>query len=375
MIPSRKRTCPLASQRQGAVAPLVAVMLLVLLVTGGIAIDHARLRLANLELRAAADSVARSASNEMLRTDSQDAAIAKGQEIAAKYKVGGGTFSLQSSDIKFGIFEKGKFNEGKKPPNAVRVTSNRSSGSSAGPIKMIFGSMFGVNQANVGQFATASFRMVDICFVLDRSSSMKLPVNSSAGGLSLSDPRAPVPPYSDSRWRALDNAFDLFIDELNNNQSEERVGMVSFASDFSAFGVTTPASRTDLDLTSNLSNAKTKMNSISNSVWNGNTYIEAGMRDGIGVLKYSAAARINAEKTLIVLTDGRQNQGEARLAAADAATENITIHTITFGDYADKVLMAEIATTGNGRYAHADDAAGLQQIMLDLAVTLTTLVE
>ena len=99
------------------------------------------------------------------------------------------------------------------------------------------------------------------------------------------------------------------------------------------------------------------------------------MRDGIGVLNNSSAARSNAEKTLIVLTDGRQNQGEARLAAADAATDNITIHTITFGDYADKTLMAEIAVTGNGRCAHADDAAGLQKILRDLAVTLTTLVE
>ncbi len=375
MIPSKRKTAALANRRTGAVAPLVGVLLLVILVAGGIAIDHARLRLANLELRAAADNVARSVSNELLRTDSQVAATTKGLEIAAKYRVGGGAFSLGSSDIKFGKFDKGKFTAGKNPPNAVRVNSNRSSGSSAGPLNMIFGSMFGVNEANVGQFATASFKLVDICFVLDRSSSMKLRVDSSAAGLSLSDPRAPVPPYSDSRWRALDNAFDMFIDELNGNNLEERVGIASFASDFTAFGVTTPASRIDLDLTSNLNLCKTQMNNMSNSVWNGNTYIEAGMREGIGVLKYSAGARSNAEKTLIVLTDGRQNEGEARLAAADAVTDNITIHTITFGDYADQALMAEIAATGGGKYAHADDAAGLQKILRDLAVTLTTLVE
>ena len=378
MIPSTRRTIQLANRRAGAVAPLVAVMLLVILVAGGIAIDHARLRLANLELRAAADNVARSVSNEMLLTDSQEASISKGMEIAAKYKVGGVPFSLQSCDIQFGAFNNGVFKAGTKKktaPNAVRVDSNRSSGSSAGPLNMLFGSMFGVNEANVGQFATASFKMVDICFVLDRSSSMKLTVDSSAAGLSLSDPRASVPPYSDSRWRALDTAFDLFIDELDGNNSEERVGIVSFASDFTAFGVTTPASRVDMDLTSNLSNAKTQMNNMSNSVWNGNTYIEAGMREGTGVLNYSAGARSNAEKTLIVLTDGRQNQGEARLAAADAATDNITIHTITFGDYADKALMAEIAATGGGKYAHADDAASLRKILRDLAVTLTTIVE
>jgi Mg-chelatase subunit ChlD len=172
----------------------------------------------------------------------------------------------------------------------------------------------------------------------------------------------------------LDTAFDLFIDELDANNAEERVGIVSFASDFTAFGVSTPASRVDLDLTANLNLTKSQMNQMSNSLWNGNTYIEAGMRDGMGVLN-SSGARSNAEKTLIVLTDGRQNQGEARLAAADAATDNITIHTITFGDYADRALMAEIAVIGDGKYAHADDAAGLEKILRDLAVTLTTLVE
>ncbi len=362
-------------QRTGAVVPLVAVMLLVLLVCGGIAVDFARIRLVNLELRAAADNVARSVSNEMLRTDSQSAAILKGQQIAVKYKVGGGSFSIQSGDIKFGKFDKGKFEAGINPPNAVRVISNRSSESSAGPLNMIFGSMFGVSQANLGRFATASFRMVDICFVLDRSSSMKLKVDSSVVGLSLSDPRASSPPYPDSRWRALDNAFDLFIGQLAGNDLEERIGIVSFASDFTAFGVITPASRVDLDLTSNLTNAVNQMTSMSNSIWNGNTYIEAGMRDGIEVLQFSAGARANAEKMMVVLTDGRQNEGEARTAATAAAVDNITIHTITFGDYADKTLMAEIAATGKGRYAHADDAAALQQIMLDLAVTLTTLVE
>ena len=70
----------------------------------------------------------------------------------------------------------------------------------------------------------------------------------------------------------------------------------------------------------------------------------------------------------------RQTQ-EISLAATDAAANDITIHTITFGDFADKALMAEIAGMGSGRYAHADDAASLQQIMLDLVVSLTMVVE
>ena len=373
--PFRKKVLHRSCRRTGAIVPLVAVMLLMLLVAGGIAVDYARIRLASLELRAAADNVARSCSNELLRTDSQVAARAKGLQIASLYKVGNGTYSINSNDIQFGKIDKGVFKNNANPPNAVRVIANRSNGSSAGPINMIFGSMFGVSQANVGRFATASFRMVDICFVLDRSSSMKLTVSSNAAGLSLSDPRASLPPFPDSRWIALDTAFDLFINELASSSSQSRIGMVSFASDFTAFGVTTPATRTDLDLTSNLTLATAQMNVMSHSLWNGNTYIEAGMRNGTSVLKYSHSGRDNADKMMIVLTDGFQNQGEARLAATDAAANDITIHTITFGDFADKALMAEIAGMGSGRYAHADDAASLQQIMLDLVVSLTMVVE
>lgn len=350
-------------------------MLLVLLVAGGIAVDYARLRLASLELRAAADNVARSCSNELLRTDSQIAAIAKAQQIAARYTVGNQPFSIKSSDVQFGRFGNGVFQANVFPPNSVRINTNRTTGSTSGPINMIFGSMFGVENAELSRYATVSFRMVDVCFVLDRSSSMKLSVASNATGLSLTDPRAALPPFFDSRWRALDNAFDLFVNEMSSSNSQGRIGMVSFASDFTAFGVTSPATRTDLDLTSNFALAKFQMTIMSNSLWNGNTYIEAGMRNGISVLKSSLNARSNAEKMMIVLTDGYQNEGDARLAAADAAANNITIHTITFGDFSDQALMAEIASMGAGRYAHADDAATLQQIMLELAVSLTTVVE
>lgn len=376
MISRKKRSTRKATQpRNGAIVPLAAVMLLVLLVAGGIAVDYARLRLASLELRAAADNVARSCSNELLRTDSQIAAIAKAQQIAARYTVGNQPFSIKSSDVQFGRFGNGVFQANVFPPNSVRINTNRTTGSTSGPINMIFGSMFGVENAELSRYATVSFRMVDVCFVLDRSSSMKLSVASNATGLSLTDPRAALPPFFDSRWRALDNAFDLFVNEMSSSNSQGRIGMVSFASDFTAFGVTSPATRTDLDLTSNFALAKFQMTIMSNSLWNGNTYIEAGMRNGISVLKSSLNARSNAEKMMIVLTDGYQNEGDARLAAADAAANNITIHTITFGDFSDQALMAEIASMGAGRYAHADDAATLQQIMLELAVSLTTVVE
>jgi Flp pilus assembly protein TadG len=357
--------------RRGAIMPLVGFVLLVLLIAGGVAIEQSRLRLASLELQAASDNAARSCANELLLTDSQSAARTRAKSIAAQYSVANRPFVLRDEDVVFGRTVNDTFIPNSFPPNAVQVSATRSSATSAGPVNMIFGSLFGVSSANMKRDAVASFRIVDICFVLDRSTSMKLDVNSNEMGMLITDPRAPLPPLANSRWHALRLAFNSFLSELAGNGVDERVGVTSFASDFTAFGVTTPASSIDLNLTSNLALAQTSMDALSSSVWNGNTFIEAGMLDGITVL---SASRANAEKIMVVLTDGYQNQGDARNAANLAVAENIKIHTIAFGTFADKALMAEIALLGNGRFGSADDAASLTQILKDLAASLTSLV-
>lgn len=99
------------------------------------------------------------------------------------------------------------------------------------------------------------------------------------------------------------------------------------------------------------------------------------MGDAISVLTTSSGARVNAEKVMIVLTDGVQNVGECRNAATSASALGITVHTVTFSDYADQVTMVDVANIGNGSHAHADDEATLKAIMKSLAAGMTSLID
>lgn len=365
--------------RLGGIIPLVAVVLLALLVVGGVAIDSARLQLVKSELRSAADNVARSAANQMVLTGSTSAARSKAIEVAALYQVGNQSFSLSENDIEFGraTVANGQtaFVANATPPNAVRVNASRSSGSAAGTVAMLFGKMFGVSTAEVSSEAVAGFRIVDICMVLDRSTSMKLGIHEANLGLTSLDPRFMAAPNADSRWLALDHAVSDFIFSLKQNQAEEQVAMVTYASDFSFFPFYWPASTINLGLTVNLDACTTEMTNLSSSVWNGNTYIEAGMRDGLTTLLNDPNARSSAEKVMIVFTDGIQNQGECRNAAIDAAAQNVTIHTITFSDHADQTTMAEVASIGHGNHAHANDEATLTAIMQSIVAELSSIID
>ena len=363
------------SRRKGAVIPLVAVVILALVVIGGIAFDSARLQLVKSELRAASDCIARSAANELTLTDSKDKARTKAKEIAKKFQVGNRAFSIRDADVVFGQMNDSEFIPNAVPPNAVQVDAKCNTGSQHGAITMAFGSMFGVKSGSVVSSATAGFLTVDICFVLDRSSSMKFDISENAGGMSSSDPRFMSPPRSSSRWQALDRAVDEFIDQLDTSTVTTQIGIVTYGSDFTFGGFTWPATSVNLPLTKKISSATTQMTNLSNSIWNGNTYIEAGMRTGIDTLMYSAGARVNAAKVMIVLTDGIQNEGECRNAATDAVALGITIHTISFGDFANKQTMIDVAQIGLGTYAHADDEATLKQIMNALASNVTSLIQ
>jgi Ca-activated chloride channel homolog len=213
--------------------------------------------------------------------------------------------------------------------------------------------------------------------VLDRSSSMKLPTESDLPGLGgpMWLERGPVPPLAGSRWLALDRALRDFIDVLSKNKTEKRIGVVTFASTYTGFGVTSLESTTDCDMTNDMNRISATVDKLSSSLWNGNTFIESGMRQGIEMLSTSPMARKNAEKVMIVLTDGFQTDGDCRNAAYDCAGKHIRVNSITVGDFADKALMQEVAVIGNGSHAHASNEDMLREIFRQLAAESSMLVQ
>ena len=77
---------------------------------------------------------------------------------------------------------------------------------------------------------------------------------------------------------------------------------------------------------------------------------------------------------MVLLTDGIFNRGRhPKFAAQVAANQGIIIHTITFSDEAEIGAMQEVARIGGGKHFHAPDAASLNRIFREIALTLPVL--
>lgn len=375
--------CRYPSNRRGAMLPLIAIMLPVLMVFIGFAVDLAHMQNTRLEMRAATDSAARAAATNLSHTDSSSQARAEAKRVASLNVVAGKSLELKNGDIEVGHSDRnsaGKwvFTKGGSPKNSVRVTSRRTASSPGGAVPMFFGSFIGRPDFEPTATATASFENVDICLVLDRSTSMKVDIDSDEVGLYTSDPRFCAPPGDNSRWMALDTAVRVFTSELRASNAVEQVAMASYSTGYSPpemCGTSSNAASLDAPLGNNLSVVETAVGQLSSTVWNGNTNIEAGMRVALNELTNASALRTNADKVVIVFTDGHENEGSCTAAANDIAAANIRIHTVTLGDYANQTKMQEVAAIGGGKHLHADDAMALSAAFRELAAQVSQLTE
>ena len=371
--------------RRGVILPLVVIILPVMIILLGFSVDLAYMQNSRMELRAATDAAARAAATKLSQTDDVAQAREHAKLVARSNQVAGASLLLSDGDIQIGRSEpdasgRWVFNVGGSPPNSVRVLGNRSAGSLGGAVPLFFGAFVGQSNFEPVQTATASFLNVDICLVLDRSSSMKLNVDSSETGLYLSDPRLCASPNATSRWTALDGAVRIFIQTLRASRADEQVALVTYSSELTSrypwlCGASSSPSSLDTPLDINLSLIESEMNRLKTSTWNGNTFIESGMRKGIAALTDPVRSRQFANKVMIVLTDGRENEGSALSVAPDAQNEEIVVNSITFGDFADQFTMAQVAQAGGGRHYHASDAAALESVFRELAAEISQITE
>lgn len=373
------------ARRQGAILPLVAIIMPVMLILMGFSVDLAYMQNSRMELRAATDAAARAAATKLSQTDDTLAARNQAKLVAGQNFVAGQNLQLSDSDILIGRSEpngagRWQFTAGATPPNSVRVLGNRTAGSLNGPVSLFFGGLVGQANFEPVQTATASFLNVDICLVLDRSTSMKVDENSSEEGLYTSDSRFCNPPRASSRWAALDSAVAVFLQTLESTDADEKVALVTYSSDLTGYspalcGASSQPSSLDAALTTNLGVISSEMNRLNTSVWNGNTFIESGMRRGISALTNPSTSRRFADKVMIVLTDGHENEGSAVSVAPDAQAEQIIINTITFGAYADQTLMSQVAAAGGGRHYHASNGSALVSVFRELAAQVAQITE
>lgn len=358
-------------------APFIAVVLPVLVLFLGFSVDLAYMQSVRMETRAAVDAAARAGAATLSKSGSPRAAESEAIRVAAANRVGGQALTIGAQHIEFGRNERGSggrwtFRPGASPPNAIRIDS-----AEAADASLFFGRLTGNTTFHPTAATTAGFVNIDICLVLDRSTSMKVAVNSDEEGLFTSDPRFCQPPDGVSRWAALDAAVKVFTKTLGESAVSEQVAIATYSSalDPSLFGcgVSESPSSLDVRLTTDMSSVDATVDRLSSSVWNGNTFVESGMRTGLDELINGSSARHLADRFLIVMTDGNQNEGDAEAAAASAAAAGVTVHTITFSEYANQELMKGVASRGGGSHYHADTPEQLREVFRQLAAVATQL--
>lgn len=324
--------------------PLIAILLPMMLIFLGFAVDLAYMQNTRLELRAVTDAAARAAATTLSRTDDTSQARQAAKRIARRNSVAGKSLSLTNADIEFGRTNRsgsGKyvFTEGNRPFNAVRVTGDRRAGSRTGAVSLFFGRVFGASQFEPKLLSTASFLNLDITLVLDRSGSMQ--------GQKIDD---------------LKSAVDAFLDELDDTHAYERVGLASYSTN----------SQIDANLTMDYWRIRRAVNDFNAY---GDTAIGKGLNDGISVVT-GAGSRRSATPIIILMTDGIHNTGYGPMGPArDAAADGIRVYTITFGDDADRRLMQDVAAETGGRHQHADNGRELIAVFRELAAMASQLTD
>lgn len=361
--------------RRGAMMVLIAVCLPLCIIMAAFAVDVAWMQLVRTELRTATDSAARAGAKELSLAQSEDAARQRAKEAAARNPVAGTSLQLADSDIIIGSStqsnpaSKFSFILDRNKPNAVRVFGRRTNASLSGPVDLIFAGVLGVEEFEPEHVATSTQLDRDICLVVDRSGSMMWKLT---GGDSVpkgsSECDKPHPTLS--RWGALADALEVFLQELDKTRQQENVALASYSSNKTECGYTYKISTIDADLSPDYSPVRKKMAEMSSKPVKGNTAISAGIDSAIKVLT-GAKTRPFAVKTIVLMTDGIHNTGaEPILSAQNAAKKDIVIHTVTFSADADIKRMKAVAAATGGLHFHADDKDELVAAFKKIAATL-----
>ncbi len=347
------QTPPCPRHRRGAMVVLFLVCLPVILAFSVYTINVAWMQLTRTELRTATDAAARAGSRTLSLT--QDPAAARNAAIAAagRNSVGGDPLLLADAGVQFGLstthasnpWSFSELDPTSGDINAVRVTGSRLLGSPSGPVPLLFSGLFDRTTFEPMTTATATQSDRDVVLVLDRSGSMGTETPTG------------------TRWTDLKDAVDVFLDTLDLTPQEEQVGLVTYS---------THASN-DVALTMDYQRIRDAIAGIRPAGWTG---IGRGIGTGQTNVTNPAHARGFAKKTIVVMTDGNHNRGRDPVDAASAAyrQDNITVHTITFSDGANKSHMRQVADAANGSHWHADDQSSLIQVFEDVANNLPTLI-
>jgi Ca-activated chloride channel family protein len=298
---------PLRARRRGAMIVLVAIILTVLLVMTVFSINVAQMQLNRTQLRTATDAAARGGAEALSRPQSESDARQAALDAANANDVAGDGLVLSPADVTFEDVIVNNGFGGTDTLRGVRVVGRRTNGSAAGTINLLMGDILGNGKFAPITDATAVNLDRDICLVVDRSGSMNRTVTGTTKPPGSDSCQFPHPTLS--RWAALDTAVSVFVAELNATFQNKQLGMVSYANQSNACGLDIPTSTIEAELDASYSPVLAAMANLSGNPVQGRTNITAGVLDGIDVLSNPSTSRQFSQRTMVLLTDGRHNEG------------------------------------------------------------------
>jgi len=362
------------SRRNGVSLIMIAVMLPILILLCGFAINLAQIQLVRTEMQCATDASARAAGRTFSSTQDLALALRTANDIADRNPVSGVPLEFREQDLEIGVSTRAdvgsryEFSPVGANTNAVRLHGLRTEDSPNGAVNYIF-PVFTSRKIELSKSAVSTQTEVDIILAFDRSGSMAYaddepaiyPPNPNAAPAGWTFD-SPVPP--NSRWLDAVDAMDAFLSELNNTPQQEQIGLVTYSDDATL----------DVPLTFNHADIRFGLEAYTNSLGGGGTNISSGLRTSAGALGNSGRSRTFATKVIIVMTDGKHNLGgNPKNVAESIAGEGTMVFTVTFSDEADEPSMQDTAKAGGGLHFHASTRDDLITVFEEIAKSLPTL--
>jgi len=354
-----------AHHRRGGSLVLIVLLLPIFVGTVAFAVDFGLMTLQRAQIQNAVDAGTLAASLK-LRTD-PDAIVdaeAAARQFVQLNRVGSQvTVPDGAIDVEVGQWSDSTqtFTATNTDPNAVRVFARQDNE------PYFFAQIFG--HTNFGSpaeaIATGSGASLDIMLVLDLSGSMSY----------------------EGRIQALRNAAPVFVDIIENMDGDDLIGVMGLAANPSTYsgndGYSSGLHPTDdhyigvlesvlTDNFNQLKNSTLGSANLTASKYNGWTGTGAALGDAAHYVTYGAEARSDAQKFIVLMSDGYANRPNgsgpayALSMAAYAAGLDITIYTISLGDDADEDLMNGIAAASGGEHF---DATGSGEATLTANLT------
>lgn len=341
-------------RRTGAIIPLLAVVITVILAIAALTINGSWLMYNRVNAQNTADLSSRSALVKVIGDTQFNGRIDRARDLAVRMydlNIDRNSTGIDRDRIRFGSVEDTSAFE----PVFTETNSNRAAISAVHVdtpttaeqrgVKVFLSQFLGGRQTvDIVSEATSSTRPLDLILCLDASRSMakKSTTNEFPAGGGLNKP-----PLAGSRWFELKETVALFLNAMQQVNPNARIGLVTFGGGASeeivqktGKGVRSPLddefARLDQALTLVISNEANQINDTLNSYGADLPALGLGTSiiDGLQI-SLDSFDDSPSSKHIILLSDGDQaavgNRPAPINAAYDAADAGVIVHSISFG--------------------------------------------